>query len=95
MSSNKSKADLIEAVAEKSGLSKADATKAVDAVVSSITETLKAGDALTLLGFGKFSAVQKAASKGRNPSTGAEIDVPARVAPKFAPGKGLKDALNG
>ncbi len=94
MSTTKSKADLIEDVVAKSGLSKTDAGKAVDAVIASVTETLKAGGEVNLIGFGKFSTVKKAATKARNPSTGAEVDVPARTAPKFAPGKALKDAVN-
>jgi DNA-binding protein HU-beta len=94
MSDTKRKSDLVEAVAAKSGLTKTDAEKAVDAVVASVTEILKAGDELNLVGFGKFATVKKEASKGRNPSTGAEIDIPARTAPKFAPGKALKDAVN-
>jgi DNA-binding protein HU-beta len=95
MSTTKNKTDLIESVSAKSGLSKADATKAVDAVFATVTDTLKDGDALAILGFGKFSASHKEASKARNPATGAEIDVPARNVPKFTAGKGLKDALNG
>lgn len=94
MANTKNKADLVEAVAAKSGLSKADAAKAVDATISSVTDLLKEGAEINLIGFGKFSTVKKEASKGRNPSTGAEIDIPARTAPKFAPGKALKDAVN-
>lgn len=94
MSNTKSKSDLVDAVAAKSGLTKADAGKAVDAVVASVTDILKGGDELNLVGFGKFSTVKKEARKGRNPSTGAEIDIAASTAPKFAPGKALKDAVN-
>jgi DNA-binding protein HU-beta len=94
MSNTKSKSDLVDSVAAKSGLTKADSQKAVDAVLASVVETLQAGDALNLIGFGKFESQHKPASKGRNPSTGAEIDVPARNAPKFSAGKALKDALN-
>jgi len=94
MSNKKSKADLVEAVAAKAGISKSEAAKAVDAVVGSVTDILKEGDELNLLGFGKFSTSRKEASKGRNPSTGAEIDIPARTVPKFSAGKALKDAVN-
>lgn len=94
MSEKKSKSDVIEAVAAKAGLSKADAAKSVDAVLSTVTETLTAGGEVNIPGFGKFLTVKKEASKGRNPATGAEIDIPARTAPKFTPGKGLKDAVN-
>jgi DNA-binding protein HU-beta len=94
MAANKGKTDLVESVANKSGLSKADAGKAVDAVLGSVTEILGAGDALTVPGFGKFEVTHKAARKGRNVATGAEIDIPARNAPKFTPGKQLKDAVN-
>jgi DNA-binding protein HU-beta len=94
MSNTKTKSDLVDAVAAKSGLTKADAGKAVDAAIASITEELKAGNEINLIGFGKFATVKKAASKGRNPATGAEIDIPARTSPKFAPGKALKDAVN-
>lgn len=94
MATTKNKADLVEAVATKSGLTKADAAKAVDAVLASVTEGLKAGEEFNLIGFGKFSTVKKPAGKGRNPSTGAEIDIPARTSPKFAPGKALKEAVN-
>ncbi|MDW9481191.1 DNA-binding protein HU [Sinorhizobium meliloti] len=94
MSDKKSKSDLVEAVAAKAGLTKADAAKAVDAVLGSVTETLTAGGELNIPGFGKFSTVKKEASKGRNPATGAEIEIPARTSPKFSPGKGLKDAVN-
>lgn len=94
MSNVKSKSDLVEAVASKAGMTKADATKAVDATISTVTDILKGGDALNLVGFGKFDTVKKAARKGRNPQTGAETDIPAKTAPKFTPGKALKDAVN-
>ncbi|MBY3433823.1 HU family DNA-binding protein [Rhizobium laguerreae] len=94
MSNVNSKSDLVDSVAAKSGLTKADSAKAVDAVVASITDILKAGDELNLVGFGKFSTKKNEARKGRNPSTGAVIDIAANTAPKFTPGKGLKDAVN-
>ncbi|MBX3598818.1 MAG: HU family DNA-binding protein [Rhizobiaceae bacterium] len=88
------KNELIAAVADAANLSKANAQAAVDAVFSTITEELKRGGDIRLVGFGNFSAVKKAASTSRNPQTGAEVKVPARIRPKFTAGKGLKDALN-
>lgn len=88
------KNDLIAAVAESAGLSKTDAGRAVDAVFEAITNALKQGDDVRLVGFGTFDVVKRAASEGRNPRTGEKIDIPASVQPKFRPGKGLKDALN-
>ena len=88
------KNDLIAAVSETSDLSKADATKAVDAVFDTIAGTLKAGDEVRLVGFGTFSVAHRKQSKGRNPRTGEEITIPASNQPKFKAGKGLKDAVN-
>lgn len=88
------KNELVAAVADAAGLSKSDAGGAVDAVFESITGALKGGDEVRLVGFGTFSVSQRAASKGRNPQTGAEIDIPASNQPKFKAGKGLKDAVN-
>ncbi|GGC99591.1 MULTISPECIES: HU family DNA-binding protein [Pontibacillus] len=87
------KTDLINAVAEKSDLSKKDATKAVDAVFDSITETLKDGDKVQLIGFGNFEVRERAARKGRNPQTGQEIEISASKVPAFKPGKALKDSV--
>jgi len=88
------KNDLIAHVAENAGLSKIDAAKAVDAVFDGISDALKKGEEIRLVGFGSFSVVERAASKGRNPRTGVEIDIPASKQPKFKPGKTLKDGLN-
>ncbi|WLV23447.1 HU family DNA-binding protein [Aciduricibacillus chroicocephali] len=88
------KTDLINAVAEKSELSKKDATKAVDAVFDTVAEALKDGDKVQLIGFGNFEVRERSARKGRNPQTGAEIDIPASKVPAFKPGKALKDAVN-
>jgi DNA-binding protein HU-beta len=88
------KNDLVAAVAEQAELSKQQAGAAVDAVFDSIETAMAKGDDVRLVGFGTFSVSHRAASKGRNPSTGAEVDIPARNVPKFAPGKGLKDAVN-
>ncbi len=88
------KNELTNVVAEKTGLSKTQAAEAVDGVFEAITAALKSGDEVRLVGFGTFAVSQRKASKGRNPATGAEIDIPASNQPKFKPGKGLKDALN-
>jgi len=88
------KNDLVAAVAEVAGLSKADANKAVDAVFDGITDALKKGDEVRLVGFGTFAVAERAASEGRNPRTGEKISIPASKQPKFKPGKGLKDSIN-
>ena len=88
------KNDLIASVAESTGLSKADATKAVDAVLDLIGGTLKNGNEVRLVGFGTFSVAKRAASEGRNPRTGATIQIPASKRPKFSAGKALKDLVN-
>lgn len=89
------KNDLVSAVAENAGLTRADAAKAVDAVFDTITSTLKSGDEVRLVGFGTFATSQRAATTGRNPRTGEVINIVASVQPKFKAGKGLKDSLNG
>ena len=88
------KNDLISSVSDGSGLSKADAGKAVDAVFDSITGSLKSGTEVRLVGFVTFSVSRRAASQGRNPRTGEPIQIPASNQPKFKAGKGLKDAVN-
>ena len=88
------KVELVTAMAEKTGLTKADAAKAVDAFVATVAETLQKGDDIRLVGFGSFSVTQRAASTGRNPRTGKEIKIPASKAPKFKAGAGLKEAVN-
>ena len=88
------KRELIDAVAGHGGMSKDDAGKAVDAVLDTIQGELKGGGDVRIAGFGNFTVQHRAASKGRNPQTGAEVDVPARNVPKFSAGKGLKDAVN-
>ena len=87
------KSELIDAIAEKGGLSKTDAGKALDATVASISEALKAGDTVTLVGFGTFSVKERAARTGRNPQTGAALQIEASKVPSFKAGKGLKDAV--
>lgn len=88
------KNDLIAAVANNSGLSKADAGKAVDGVFDAITSALKGGSEVRLVGFGTFSVSNRAATTGRNPRTGETIQIPASKQPKFKAGKGLKSAVN-
>ena len=88
------KQDLIAVIAETSGLTTADAGKAVDAVFDAIANALKNGDSVKVLGFGSFSVGQRAASEGRNPRTGEKIKIAASKQPKFSAGQGLKDAVN-
>lgn len=88
------KNELVSAVAEKAGLTKADAASAVDAIFETVQSALKSGGDVRLAGFGSFTVSRREASKGRNPSTGAEVNIPARNVPKFSAGKGLKDAVN-
>lgn len=88
------KADFVTAVAEASDLSKADAERAVDAMFAVVKNTLKAGETITLVGFGSFVVRKRAARTGRNPQTGAEINIKASKVPAFKAGKALKDALN-
>jgi nucleoid DNA-binding protein len=86
------KGDLINEVAKVVGTKK-EAQEAVDCVFSSITKALKKGDAVTLVGFGTFKVTKRKARKGRNPQTGEEIKIKASKAPKFTPGKSLKEAV--
>lgn len=88
------KNELIAAVADKTSISKNDATAAVEAVFDVITGALKDGDEVRVVGFGTFVVTQRKAGKGRNPQTGEEIDIPASKAPKFRSGKQLKEAVN-
>jgi len=89
------KNDLIAAVAEKSGLSKADSGKAVDGVFEAISGTLKSKGEVRIVGFGTFSTAERKATTGRNPRTGEALQIAASTQPKFKAGKGLKDAVNG
>ena len=88
------KGELIETVAGSAGLSRADATKAVDAVLDSVTSTLAGGGRVSLVGFGTFSVKARAARMGRNPRTGEAIQIKASNVPGFKAGKALKDAVN-
>lgn len=87
-------ADLIAHVADAAGLSKADAGKAVEAVLGAVSDELTAGKEVRLNGFGIFSTADRAAREGRNPQTGATVQIAASKAAKFAPAKALKDRLN-
>ena len=87
------KTELIAAVAEKTDLSKKDADAAVAAVLGAITDALKAGDKIQLVGFGTFEVRNRAAKQGRNPRTGETMTVPASKVPAFKAGKALKDAV--
>ena len=88
------KGELIESVAASAGLSKADAGRAVDAVVDSISGALSGGGSVSLVGFGTFSVKKRAARQGRNPRTGETIQIAASNVPGFKAGKALKDAVN-
>jgi DNA-binding protein HU-beta len=88
------KNDVIDAVSASTGLSKADATRAVDAFTGTVTNALKSGDNVALIGFGTFEVRSRSARTGRNPQTGGTIEIPASKAPAFKPGKALKDAVN-
>ena len=88
------KGDLIENVADEAGLSKADASRAVDAIIGAITGALKGGNQVSLVGFGTFSVKKRAARQGRNPRTGETIQIKASNVPGFKAGKALKDAVN-
>ncbi len=88
------KADFVSAIADAADLSKADAGKAVDAMVEVIKKALKKGDSVSLVGFGTFTVRKRGARTGRNPRTGATIKIKASKNPAFKAGKALKDALN-
>jgi DNA-binding protein HU-beta len=87
------KSELIDAIAGKASLTKTDAAQALDAVISAVGEALKKGDSVTLVGFGTFSVKERAARTGRNPKTGAAIQIAASKVPGFKAGKGLKDIV--
>jgi len=87
------KADLVNAMAEKAGVSKTEAEKALKAFTDAVTEALKAGEKVALVGFGTFSVGERAARTGQNPQTGEKINIPAAKAPKFKAGKALKDSV--
>ncbi|MDK2808008.1 MAG: DNA-binding protein HU-beta [Clostridiales bacterium] len=88
------KAELVAAIAEKTELSKKDSEKALKAFIDVVTEELKKGEKIQLVGFGTFEVSERAAREGRNPQTGKTMKIAASKAPKFKAGKALKDAIN-
>ncbi len=88
------KAELVDAIADSADISKAAAGRALDGFVAAVTEALKSGDQVTLVGFGTFSVRERAARQGRNPQTGETIEIKASNNPAFKAGKALKDAVN-
>lgn len=88
------KTELIAHIAENAEISKAAAARALDAALSGVTQTLRKGDTVSLVGFGTFVVTKRAARTGRNPQTGDKIRIKAAKVPKFRPGKALKDAVN-
>jgi DNA-binding protein HU-beta len=91
---NMNKSDLIEQMAKQADITKAQATRALDAYLDSVKNYLRRGGHVSILGFGTFKSVKRNARMGRNPRTGAAIKIKARRVPVFKPGKNLKDALN-
>lgn len=89
------KTDLIDAIASAANLTKKDAKAALEATLSAITSSLKAGDSVQLIGFGTFKVSERKARTGRNPQTGAEIQIAASKVPAFVAGKALKEEVNG
>lgn len=88
------KAELVSSIAEKSGLTKKDSEKALNAFVESVEESLAKKEKVQLVGFGTFETRNRSARKGRNPQTGEEIDIPAATVPAFKAGKALKEIVN-
>lgn len=88
------KSELIDLIAQQADISKAAATRALEAMIGGVQTTLKKGGSVSIVGFGTFAVTKRAARTGRNPRTGATIKIKAAKVPKFRPGKGLKDALN-
>lgn len=88
------KTELVAAIADEANLTKADAAKALDATINTITGAMAKGDDVAIIGFGTFKVGDRAARTGRNPQTGAEIQIPAAKVPKFSAGKSLKDSVN-
>ena len=89
------KGELVDAVAEKVGLTRSQTGEALDAAIETITEALKRGEEVKIVGFGTFVVTDRAAGEARNPRTGERVQVPASKTPKFRAGAGLKDAVNG
>lgn len=89
------KTELVEQLAAKTGLAKSDVSKSLDAFLETVVETVTNGDKVQIVGFGTFEQAQRSARTGRNPSTGAVIQIAASKAPRFAPGKSFKDRVAG
>lgn len=89
------KSELIDALADKTGHTKVDLNKTLDALLDIIESAVAAGDKVQLVGFGTFESLERAARTGRNPQTGAALQIPASVTPKFTPGKAFKDRVGG
>lgn len=89
------KTELVDAVAAHTGKTKADVKAVIDAVIEQVVSTVKGGNEVVLVGFGTFKSAHREAREGRNPSTGATIQIPASTQPKFVPGKQFKEAVNG
>ncbi len=87
------KAELVEEVSGEVGLSKRETQKVIDAIIGTIKDTLATGEKVTLVGFGTFGVRQRMARTGRNPQTGAALQIPAKKVPRFAPGKTLKEKV--
>lgn len=88
------KLELVEKVAEKSGISKNQAAKTINAILETVTEELVNGGSVNLIGFGNFKVTDRKSRLGRNPTTGEVIEIPAAKVPRFTPGKALKDSVN-
>ena len=88
------KAELIEAISKRTGVTKKDTERVMEGFITEVTETLKKGDRIKIVGFGSFESATRAARTGRNPATGETMTIKGRKAPKFIAGKALKDALN-
>ena len=88
------KTQLIDKIAENADITKASAGRAVDAIIEAVSDSLKSGDTVQLVGFGTFSVRERSARTGRNPQTGKEISIPAAKVPGFKAGKALKEAVN-
>ena len=87
------KAELVEEVVSRTGLTKKSARETIDTITSAITDSLARGEKVTLVGFGSFKVRKRNSRRGRNPQTGKEIQIPAKDVPKFEPGKNLKEAV--
>ena len=87
------KGELIEQVANQTGLTKKTSREVIDAITSAITDALARGEKVTLVGFGTFQVMEREARRGRNPQTGEAIQIPAKKVPRFRPGKGLREAV--